>query len=189
MKIKFADILETLAKLTAPPPPRRITKTNLAAMSRGRARAARARGLAARAKVEERLKNERAATGRRLTPPPGERMHQVILRAMEPGGWYARFDVVNLTGFDRDPTSAKLKYMRGRGWLRREQNPAWDQKHHPSPDALQAGAEVKEPQWLYTLTGEGERQRAELALGGDVHSPELEQVADGGTAADVPADP
>lgn len=108
------------------------------------------------------MEDERRATGRRMRGAWGEMMHQVILRAMEPGGWYARADVVNLTGFHRDPTSAKLKEMRERGLLRREQNPAWDPKHRPSPQALQAGEQVKEPQWLYTLTGEGEEERARL---------------------------
>lgn len=125
------------------------------------------------------MEDERRATGRRRGPW-GEMMHQVILRAMESGGWYARADVVNLTGFERDPTAGKLKDMCERGLLRREQNPAWDPKHHPSPQALQAGAEVKEPQWLYTMTGEGEKERGRLP--GQPSS----ESADGEEGATVP---
>ena len=167
MKIKFSDILDTLAKLTAPPPPRRYPFDDpkiLAKAHRARRRAAQARQRLAGAKVEVRLKDERAATGRRMQGAWGQMMHQVILRAMEPGGWYARLDVVNLTGFERNPVQGKLKEMMEKGLLRREQNPAWDPKHHPSPQALQAGVEVKEPQWLYTLTGEGEKMRARLPI-------------------------
>lgn len=152
MKIKFSDILATLAKLTAPPPPRRITKTHLAAMRRGRARAARARGLAARAKVEERLKNERAASGRGRRPIKG-----AMLSAMEPGRWYGRTDLANLIGRGREARAAANMFLK-RGWLTRVRNQG---SRNITPQEAMAGVDA-EPEWLYTLSEEGEKERARL---------------------------
>lgn len=163
MKIRLSDILATLERLTAPPPSRtrRLLPWKQRRAAARRKRTMEKRSMAASERRGEEMKAERVASGRGQWAAEGEMMHQVILIAMEPGQWYARADVVNLTGFETQPIKAKLKYMRERGWLRREQNPDWDPKHRPGPQAIAAG-EIKHPQWLYTLTELGEVERARV---------------------------
>jgi len=88
-------------------------------------------------------------------------MHRV-LRAMAPGEWYGRRDMVRVSGLARDPLRGVVLKMRRLGLLERARNPDY------RPQEQRAGEGVDQipperrnaPLWLYRLTAAGEAARA-----------------------------
>lgn len=85
-----------------------------------------------------------------------------IMLAMEPGGWYARPDLRNLTGLKRNSLKAKLPDLEKAGFLERAKNPEWTPKVYEKGVRIDMVPE-KEPEWLWRLTDKGVARRAELA--------------------------
>ncbi len=101
---------------------------------------------------ERRLRAQRAERWKRINPavPIVARM----LRAMEPGKWYARRDLMTAAGVDRDARGKVNQVLFAKGWVERRRNPGYK------------GAEWRggicphyESEWLYRLTAEGEAER------------------------------
>jgi hypothetical protein len=89
-------------------------------------------------------------------PPPGASVLDGIVRAMEPGSWYAVTDLMNLARLTRNESLGVRLFSHG--YLTRRRNPEWQRWEAPPNE--------RHPHWLYTLTPAGlERQRLLLALG------------------------
>jgi hypothetical protein len=117
----------------------------------GRRRAMQARRAASSVETLINRKRERVA--------PGESIAHRMLKAMEPGKWYGRGDLMRLTGADKDHRSTVRQIMLKRGWVESAPNPAFTGRRF-TPQEIQAGAEP-EPEKLYRLTEAALRARRE----------------------------
>lgn len=99
--------------------------------------------------------------GRNTRRPPGEDIQSRMLKAMEPGSWYGRGDLMRMIGEIRT-SRGKVNVMLQRGWLQSARNPAYSGSN-PAPWEIMAGAEPH-PERLYRLTEAGMVRRAELLI-------------------------
>lgn len=87
-----------------------------------------------------------------------------ILCAMEPGHWYARVDIRDLSGAKYDSVKARVMLYVKRGWVERAENPVYE------PTVYQAGVSIDwqrrgcDIRWLYRLTPAGEAKRASVSF-------------------------
>jgi hypothetical protein len=88
-------------------------------------------------------------------PPPGASVLDRIVRATEPGCWYARSDLGHLARLTESERIGVRLFSHG--YLTRARNPEFRRKGVPGSTELSAGTE--EPHYLYTLTPAGEQRR------------------------------
>jgi hypothetical protein len=119
----------------------------------GRRKAAKARRVANAGETPNRRKRVRVA--------PGASIAHRMLKAMEPGNWYGRGDLMRMVGADKDQRSTVKRIMMKRGWVESVPNPAYTGRRF-TPQEIQAGAEP-EPEKLYRLTEVGLHIRRALA--------------------------
>jgi hypothetical protein len=98
-------------------------------------------------------------TNKRKRVAPGESIAHQMMKAMEPGSWYGRGDLMRMIGADKDQRSTVRRIMLKRGWVESAPNPAFTGRRF-TPQEIQAGAEP-EPEKLYRLTDAGRRARRE----------------------------
>lgn len=82
-----------------------------------------------------------------------------MLRAMNPGRWYARSDLMRAAGANRTARGKVNQVLLARGWVERRRNPAFrgfERRGGYLP--------IKEPEFLYRLTSAGEAQREMVLL-------------------------
>ena len=82
-------------------------------------------------------------------PPPGVSVLDRIVRAMQPGAWYAVSDLRNLARLTRSQSLGVRLFSHG--YLTRRRNPEWKRWEAPPKE--------RQPYWLYTLTPAGEQHR------------------------------
>ena len=99
------------------------------------------------------LEQERKATKSRRRSPPGHGIADRLLRAMHPNEWYGAGDLVRAVGAGRDARCKLGHVLLPRGLVERARNPAWSVA--PVDPWRIMGGEVREPKWLYRLTGNG----------------------------------
>jgi hypothetical protein len=104
----------------------------------------------------ERLAAEQKAR-RAAAAHKGGSVSERMLKAMEPGKWYGRGDLMRLAETDRNNRSNVHQVLKTKGWIEKARNPAWTGERL-NPWLIQAGAEP-EPQWLYRLTAIGQAHR------------------------------
>jgi hypothetical protein len=86
-------------------------------------------------------------------PPIGASVLDRVVRAMEPGAWYAVSDLRHLAGL---PQTTQFQMFR-HGYLTRRANP----EYRPRMSRSEKGSQ---PKWLYTLTAAGKTRRRLLRL-------------------------
>lgn len=150
------DALVKLSKKNAPeeaaeelPPPLHPRDRRSA-----RARAAHARQRRAVARWKAKKAPSRFAPKKvwRGLPPPGASVLDRIVRAMEPGKWYAVSDLRHLAGLTRNEFLGVRLFSHG--YLTRLRNPDWKRWEVPPRE--------RQPYWLYTLTPVGRGRQREL---------------------------
>jgi hypothetical protein len=163
-QVRQHSIFDALVKLSrknaAPepdeePPPRLKRRDQRSPRARARNAAHRravARGIPKQTKYAP--KTRWPSIGRRggAQPPPGASVLDRIVRAMEPGCWYARRDLGNLVGLTRNQALGVRIFSHG--YLTRRRNPEWQRWEVPPKERL--------PFWLYTLTPAGRDRRCHL---------------------------
>jgi hypothetical protein len=87
-----------------------------------------------------------------------------ILCAMEPGHWYARVDIRDLSGVKYDSVKARVVLYMNRGWLERAENPDYVPVEYRKGVPVHIAARGRAPQYLYRLTPAGEAKRASVAF-------------------------
>lgn len=110
-----------------------------------------------RAKREARLAEKMNA---RVPRPRPASCQLQMLRGMNPGAWYGAKELGRSVGLDHDQSNSAAWALRQKRWVTRQANPRWDPKPI-DPWEIAAGA-VREPQWLYRLTAEGEARQLSL---------------------------
>lgn len=86
--------------------------------------------------------------------PVGTRRHDRIIRAMKPGLWYARSDMVAAAGFGLNARGEMARTLLKHGLATRSRN----------PDAGKGTPTRPEPHWLHQLTPKGVALRELLLL-------------------------
>jgi hypothetical protein len=97
------------------------------------------------------LEQERKARKARRRSAPGQGIADKILQVMQPGEWYGAGDLVRAVGAGRDARCKLGQVLLPRRRVERARNPAWSTAPI-NPWRIMAG-EVREPKWLYRLTG------------------------------------
>jgi len=86
-------------------------------------------------------------------PPPGASVLDRIVRAMEPGHWYARSDLGHLAELAESEIAGVRLFSHD--YLTRRRNPEWQRWEAPPKE--------RQPYWLYTLTLAGRSRQCELS--------------------------
>lgn len=122
---------------------------------RGRRRAARTRDRRQRARWRQ-IREARKGPPVCLPGGPGS-LPARMLRAMEPGQWYGRLDLVRLIGVppDKERTTRPIvNRLLQRRQIERQKNPQWDGHWGASWGKRPVRWPQVEPMWLYRLSGE-----------------------------------
>jgi hypothetical protein len=84
--------------------------------------------------------------------------HYLIV--MEPGRWYGLKAIGRVVGQAGHVSQCVRLTLERKGWIERTPNPKWDPHAVVTPMAAICGT-VREPKWLFRLTPQGEKRRAE----------------------------
>lgn len=87
-----------------------------------------------------------------------------LLAAMEPGRWYGRPDIRDLSGAKRNSVHARLARFERDGWVERAENPDWAPTAYPKGTQINFQARGRPPQYLFRLTKRGEQERRSVAF-------------------------
>ena len=117
------------------------------------------RETAARKRKARAAKFKRRSEWKRRVSGLGESIKRIIT-AMEPGKWYARPDILVLTGLPYGSVKGITQRLQRRGWLERGENPGWKEFRYVKGEGIETQVKRKPPQWLYRLTAEGEVERS-----------------------------
>lgn len=155
------NVLEALMRMAA----EQVSRRNLKGSKRSREIAEKTQATKRR-RYKQRM---RAALRRRLAAKPkgrkweaafGDRIVDHMVRAMAPGQWYGRGDIIQACGYGRPQRGKVNQALLPSGLVERRRNPAY--AGHVDPRRAARG--MAEPLWLYRLTRLGELQREALAL-------------------------
>lgn len=86
-----------------------------------------------------------------------------ILLAMQPGHWYGRPDIRDLSGVKRNSVHAKLMKLERLGWVERGDNPGWTPTAYPKGTQIHFENRGAVPRVLFRLTPAGEAERERIA--------------------------
>lgn len=86
-----------------------------------------------------------------------------MLLAMQPGHWYGRPDIRDLSGVKRNSVHARLALFERRGWVERGANPDYQPIDYVKGIGIDWQARGRAPEVLFRLTPAGEAERQRLA--------------------------
>lgn len=142
------------------------TRETLERMKKGRAKTRKRKAKAIARRRRERLKER----PRKCDPRPAVTLRHKLVAAMEPGHWYARPDLRELTGLPYGSIKARTVTMTAEGVLESARNPAAPAKGMAGYNPARGGVYRKgigiqwqtaqEPEFLFRLTAKGEQLRA-----------------------------
>lgn len=134
----------------------KLTPERIARRLKSLKRNIRARQKAATLKAKRRqteARNARRAKG----------INSKMLLAMQPGHWYGRPDIRDLSGVKRNSVHARLALFERRGWVERGANPDAQPVQYVKGIGIDWQARGRAPEVLFRLTPAGEIERMKLA--------------------------